>query len=422
MRTSTDECPRCGAPLSGAVPGVNVRTCGYCHATVEVAEQRPQERAPEQRVSAQEPFVLWAVRFPYLVTACTVLFGLVVALTRVLSEPKASPRPSPLASETTATPIASTPAPPREWLRALSGLVLIDVDDRTDAFLVLATPLEGGGAERWLTAREPRSGRELWKRPLETTAAAENILRIPLGESIIVALPDAVWRLDAATGSSDWQRPRPTNAARACANGNAFALIDATGELTAYSVANGSPVALQRGSCADVYASNADAPNFAFVDAAKAARWLPSGAGFKVKRGLLPRHGSAKVVLGTDANGAVSVGVLDGARFLWQANVANEDPELATLTTPPLAAAREECVVVAYVAKSNVVLSAFGLESGERRWSTALPSMSGASDATVAGELAISRDGHVAYRAGSGGFWVLNLLNGAVDWTLHEKE
>ncbi|HTQ06335.1 MAG TPA: PQQ-binding-like beta-propeller repeat protein [Polyangiaceae bacterium] len=422
MRTSTDECPRCGAPLPGGVPGVSFRTCGYCHTAVEVDEPRPEERAPEPRALTQRPLVPGVVRFQYLAAASIVLCGLVVSLAHVLFDPKASPGVSPTASAASVTRIASTPAPPRERLRALAGVVLIELDARTDAFLVLATPLEGGGAERWLSAREPRSGRELWKRPLATTAAAENILRVPFGESVVVAQPGEVSRLDAATGSSDWQHPRTTNSVRACASGNAFGLLDAARELTAYSVANGSPVALRRESCGDVYASNAGTPNFAFVDAAEAARWLPSGSGFEVKRGLLPRQGSTKLVLGAEASGAASVGVLDGGRFLWHANVANEHPELAKLTSPPLAAARDDCVVVAYVANSNVVLSGFGLQSGERRWSTALPSLNGASDATVAGELAISRDGHVAYRAGSGEFWVLNVLNGAVDWTLHGKE
>jgi len=67
-----------------------------------------------------------------------------------------------------------------------------------------------------------------------------------------------------------------------------------------------------------------------------------------------------------------------------------------------------------------VVLTALDLESGERRWTTPL---AGAREARPdASELAISRAGHVAYRAGSGEFWVLSLETGAVEWTLHEKE
>jgi outer membrane protein assembly factor BamB len=311
--------------------------------------------------------------------------------------------------------------PPRERLRAFAGLVLIEQDNRADAFLVLAGPLAGSGNERWLTARDPGSGRELWRRALDGSAAPERILRVPLGDTLVVALPQALWGLDAGTGESSWQRARATAAVHACAAEREFGLVGADGSFAAYAIATGSPASLSRAACADVYASNAAAPNFEFVDATRAARWLPDGAGFRVKRGLLPRHGSARVVLGGESNGAASVGVVTGRRWLWEANVASEEPELAAFTEPPLAAVREECVVVAFVAKSGVRLTALGLESGERRWTTPLP---GTADATAAAasELAISRGGHVAYRAGSGEFWVLSLDTGAIEWTLNAQE
>jgi len=422
MRSSNDECPRCGAPLPAALPGVNLRSCGYCHTTVEVHERRPKERRPDAPLASPRLFADPRVRTQVFVAGSVGFAVLTLALVGALSASGPSPRPQPPAPSPVPSPVVESPPPPRERLRALAGLVLLERESREDAFLALVTPLDGSANERWLTARDPATGRELWRRPLGGSDAPERILRIPLDDTLIVALPNELLGLDAATGQSAWQRARTTAAVHACAAEREFGLVGADQSFAAYSITTGSPATLKRAACEGVYASNADAPNFEFVDAAKAARWLPSGAGFEVKRGLLPRHGSAEVVLGAERNGAASAGVVTGRRWLWQANVANEDPELGRLTTPPLAAVREECVVVPFVAKSGVTLTAFGLESGERRWTTPLPAANAAGAGEGSSELAISRGGHVAYRAGSGEFWVLNLETGAIEWTLHEQE
>lgn len=346
----------------------------------------------------------------------------VVLAVNLSRAPDPAPRPPPT-SDPAPTAMVEKPTPkPRERLQALAGVVLVEEDNRADAFLILATPLEGNAEHRWLTARDPASGSELWHRPIDVADAPERILRIPFGATLVVALSNELWGLDAGTGQSSWQRVRTTAAVRACASGGEFGLVGANGDFAAYTITTGSPVSIKRAACNDVYASNADAPNFEFVDAARTARWLPSGDGFRTKRGLQPRHGSAQVVLGAESNGAASVGVVTGRRWLWQANVASEDPELARLTTPPLAAVREERVVVPFVAKTGVVLTALDLESGERRWTTPLPQTTDAGAATGGSELAVSRGGHVAYRAGSGEFWVLSLDTGAIEWTLHEQE
>lgn len=417
MRPSNDECPRCGAPLPAVVPGVNLRTCGYCHTTVEVRARPSLERRSDSALA--RPFADPRVRTQVYVALGVGFALLMLAMVSALSASSPAPRPVPPAPTPTPSPVVESPPPPRQRLRALSGLVLIEQDDRADAFLALVTPLEGGG--RWLTAREPATGRELWRRPLDGPDAPERILRIPLGDTLIVALPDELLGLDSGTGQSAWQRARSAAAVRACAGEHDFGLVGADQSFAAYSITTGSPATLERAACDAVYASNGDAPNFDFVDAAKAVRWLPNGATFEVKRGLLPRHGSAQVVLGAESGGAASAGVVTGRRWLWQANVANEDPALARLTAPPLAAVREECVVIAFVAKSGVALTALGLESGERLWTTPLAQKSAAGADSGSSELAISRGGHVAYRAASGELWVLSLATGAIEWTLHEE-
>ncbi len=416
MRPSSDECPRCGAPLPGLVPGESLRTCGYCHTTLEVEQKARIERLADPRL-----------RMAYLGGGAALLVTLAFGSVSVISASAPKPvAPPPSNAQTTATPVVADPplvAEPveRERLRALSGLVLLEREDKSDAFLVLVTPLDGGGNARWLSAREPANGRELWRRRLDVTDRAERILRIPFGDTLVVALPEELWGLDAATGESSWQRARTTAAVRACEKAPAFGLLGADGSFAAYSITTGSPVSLERARCPGVYSSQGDAPNFAFVAGESATRWLPNKAGFVVTRGLQPRHGSAQVVLGAEPNGTASVGVLTGRHWLWQANVANEAPERASFTTPPLAAVREACVVVAYGWKSSVMLTALDLESGERRWTTSLAANREARADAGASELAISRGGHVAYRAGSGEFWVLSLETGAIAWTLHEK-
>jgi outer membrane protein assembly factor BamB len=422
MRSSNDECPRCGAPLPAAVPGVNIRTCGYCHTTVEVHERKGPEVRTDRSLGPGRPFADARFRTQALAAGAVGVAVLVLALVSALSAPTPKRAPKPPAPSPSPQQALETPPTPRERLRALAGVVLLEPESRADALVALVTPLEGEASARWLTAREPATGRELWRRSLEGSVAVERILRIPLADTLIVALPNELFGLDAGTGQSVWQRARTTAAVRACAAEREFGLVGADQSFAAYSITTGSPATLKRAACDDVYASNADAPNFEFVDAEKAARWLPKGAGFEAKRGLLPRHGSAQVVLGAESNGAASAGVVSGRRWLWQANVASEDPELARLTTPPLAAVREECVVVAFAAKSGVALTALGLESGERRWTTPLSSGDAAGDAAGSSELLISRGGHVAYRAASGEFWVLSLETGAIEWTLHEQE
>ncbi len=317
-------------------------------------------------------------------------------------------------------------------MRALPGLLLLEEGGEHDALLLLVEPLAGAPRQRQLTARDASSGREWWRRPVEREGPAQQLRTLQVGKTLVVMLPHLLWGLDPQSGRMLWQRALDAAPARSCASGRDFGLIDEKGGFAAYSSATGSPSALARAACAPVYDSHSDAPNFAFIDAASATRWLPRDDEFAVERGLLPSRGTAQVVLGTPKSGAsrdtANVGVLSGRRWLWQANVANEAPDGARFTTPPLAAVRGERVVVPYVTEGGVVLTALELASGERRWTTALPGSTSVTSSAPsgsenqAGELAISRRGHAAYRQASGKLWVLSLDTGAIEWSLECKQ
>jgi hypothetical protein len=423
MRRTSDECPRCGAPLPSAVAGVRLRSCAYCHTTVDEPEP-PIPRPLTARAASSNPSGLVGA---LLVAGCVVLVAVVIAGHLVgRSPPRALA--STVASAITAVPVADTRASAAacEPLRALSGLVLVQEPGDADALLLVVEALLSANAQRRLSARDPSNGRELWSRPIAFDGPVEHILRIPFAETLVVALPNRVWGLEPDTGHASWERMTTSAPERACARGREFGLIDAALGYSAYSALTGSPSSLARAACEPTYDSQADAPNFAFVDAATAARWLPQGDGFLVTRGLSPRHGAAQVVLGTQRNEAggdsASVGVLAGKRWLWQANVANETPNAARFTIPPLAAVREQRVVVPYSFGQRVALTALELTTGERLWTTRLPNSSGRPSASVPEsgrtELAIARGGHAAYRTASGELTVLNVDTGAIEWTL----
>jgi hypothetical protein len=432
-RRTPDECPRCGAPLPRAVEGITIRSCSYCHTTVEVPADIPERLSPQLLTKFPALFMNRRALIGSLLAASFVIFVGTLATLNALQRPP-PPTLRSTAEPTTATPaIADTrPAEPAcERLHALSGLVLVRQNDDADALLLVVEPVTTADKQRKLSARDPSSGRELWSHPVEFEGPAEQILRIPMAETLVVAMPNRLWGLAPDDGQMSWERTTTSAPEQACAHGRDFGLIDAAQSFSAYSAVTGSPTSLARPACEPVYDSRSDAPNFTFVDAATAARWLPQGDGFVVTRGLLPRQGAAQVVLGTQkdeaGSGSASVGVLSGRRWLWQANVANAAPSTASFTTPPLAAVREKRVVVPYVSNQRVALTGLELTTGERLWTTVLPeSHDGPSSAPVArgsqSELAVARGGHAAYRTASGDLTVLNLDTGVIEWTLACKE
>jgi hypothetical protein len=365
-----------------------------------------------------------------LLVASSVLLVAALAAWRVVQRPPSVRSPVALA---TAAPVMSetTAAPACERLRALSGVVVVPQNGNADALLLVVEPFTTANQQRKLTARDPSTGRELWSRPLAFDGPAEQILRIPLADMLVVAWPNRLWGLAPDDGQTSWEHDTTSTPEHACAHARDFGLIDAALAFNAYSAVTGSPTSLARAACEPVYDSRSDAPNFAFVDAATAVRWLPPGDGFVVVRGLLPRRGAGQVVLGTPRSeagaGSASLGVVAGRRWLWQAAVANEAPSTASFTAPPLAAVREERVVVPYVSQGRFALTGLALTTGERLWTTRLPDPtdSRSGPPTVAGgqnELAVARAGHVAFRTAAGDLTVLNLETGAIEWTLACKE
>jgi hypothetical protein len=435
-RRTSDQCPRCGAPLPRAVAGVSVRSCSYCHTTVEVPDGSPE--APSPHPLAQFPaFVNHGRAMGAILAASLVIFVATLAALRVLSRPPPPlPPPPPDFTSTLATRAPSTSdtraaEPACERLRALSGLVLVPQEGGRDVLLLVVEPLTTANTQRKLTARDPSSGRELWSRSLEFEGPVEQILRIPLDEKLVVAMPNRLWGLDPKDGQMSWERATTSAPVRSCARDRVFGLFDATRGFSSYSAVTGAPTFLPRAACEPIYDSRAEAPNFAFFDAATVTRWLPPGDGFVVARGLSPRAGEVQIVLGTQKDAAgtssASVGMVANRHWLWQANVANEAPSAASFTTPPLAAVREKRVVVPYVSNQHVALTAIDLPTGERRWTTVLPeSTDGRSSTPVAegsqNELAMALRQHVAYRTASGELTVLNLETGAIEWTLACKE
>ncbi len=424
MRRTPDECPRCGAPLPSAIAGVRVRSCSYCHTTVEDPERPPLQASRTPGASTNPSGLVGSL----LVAGCVVLAAAFAAF-RVVGRPPPPRSPVVLALAPPAT-AKTAPEATCERLRALSGLVLVPQNDDADALLLVVEPFTTPNEQRRLTARDPSNGHELWSRPIAFEGPAEQILRIPLADALVVALPNRLWGLDPASGQTAWEHETASTPEQSCARGRDFGLIDVALAFSAYSAVTGSPTSLARAACEPIYDSRSDGPNFAFVDAATAARWLPPGDRFAVTRGLLPRRGAAQVVLGMQASEAgapASVGVVAGKRWLWQAHVANEAPGAASFTTPPLAAVREQRVVVPYIAQQHVALTGLELNTGERLWTTALPeSNDGHSSAPVAqsgqNELVVARGGHAAYRAASGDLTVLNLDTGAIEWTLACRE
>jgi hypothetical protein len=425
-RRTPDECPRCGAPLPAPAAGIALRSCSYCHTTVEVPESAPLRLTP-LKIQLNR-----AVALVSLLTAVGLVLAGVLSASRLRRGAPASLSVStllaPAVSSTTAE--APPPEPPCERLRALSGLVLVEQGDKADAFMLVIEPFAAAAGQRRLSLRDPASGRELWNRPLEFEGSGEQLLSIPLGETLVVAMPNRIWGLDPENGQPSWERATtigPAERTRACTDGRDFGFVDDEQRFERYSIITGSPVPPQHAGCVPTYDSHAEAPNFAFVAPAVATRWLPPGDGFGVTRGLLPSHGTAEVVLGTEPSaGSASVGVLTGRRWLWQANVANEAPSSARFTTPALAAVRQERVVVPYLSDGRVALTGLELTSGERRWTTVLPAPADVTGAPAPegeqSELVIARAGHAAYRAPSGDLTVLNLDTGAIEWTLACKE
>jgi outer membrane protein assembly factor BamB len=239
---------------------------------------------------------------------------------------------------------------------------------------------------------------------------------------LVVASPVKVFGLSPESGETSWVRNTGAPPSSLCA-GQGFAGLRFPNErFVAFAVATGSGTAGSAEACKPLISSRSTAPNFALVDGPALDPPLPDRSPLRVQRALVPHQGSVRVLLGSDlAAASARVAVASRKAWLWNARLGRAHAAGARLLSPPLAAVRNERVVVPYVLGdgSELHLASLELGSGRLVWDRVLSA--GFSEPSSADrELRISRSGLIYFSSGLGQLWALG-SDGQTIWTLGEE-
>jgi outer membrane protein assembly factor BamB len=345
--------------------------------------------------------------------------------------PTVLPAVLPARSPASAPDVKPAPAPdPGPPPRVLSGLLLVPAARSRDAENLVAAVEAGSGQERWLGAFDGATGEVLWRWPLDPSQPGlADALRSVIDGVLLVASPSTVYALSPDTGELSWSRDTGGRALGLC-RGDGFAGLSFPNQrFVAFSVATGSSVDGRPDACAEALTSKSIAPNFSVVEGGALEPRLPRRAPLDVQRALVPHKGTARVLLGTDASGAARVAVASRERWLWDAGLGRGRAQRARLLSPPLAAVRNERVVVPYILADpgELRLASLELASGRLIWDEALELGLTSGEATrdvearaPNAELRLSRAGTIYFSNGKGQLWVVG-FDAQPAWKLGER-
>lgn len=415
------ECPRCGAPLPKGI-GASV-VCKYCNVTVSVEQRGVPRTSPRSQTGLPE----WAQAF----VKPELLFGLVVGVGMLAWQVYRFAGPSTIPHNDfpdipSTGPVNSRDLPPEQppsvdsrLVRAL-GKLIITSDKSSQPLLLTVASFADKANEQWLAAIRPDRGQVAWRWPLPNGVKEAHVERAVIEDAVVVRTAEQVTRLDVATGDVVWQAGAPAPQGRLCATQAYVAVKGDKPPMRALDWTTGQPFDVKPGACELPYSSADAASNFQYLELA-ALQKLPKGKNaLRPVRGLLPKQGNARVILGTVARGSEPtpvVSVVANGRWVWQTDVSAYT--FAALPEPALAAVRRESVVVPYWDTQNghLRLSAFNLESGSRLWDAAV------SDPTTVQknvdiDVAVTLEGMVLVRLFDGRLQAYALATGELAWSM----
>lgn len=412
------ECPRCGAPLPKNSGGRIV--CKYCRVTVNVPTRQPPVNRHPARQGTELP--AWAkpwLRVEALVSVMLVLgmvawqlyehSDLVVPQPTLVAEPPAGDE---VPNDSPPDPQPEPPVTPE--VRRVAGKPLLA--GAGDGERVVALAEFSDGRAPWLAAWRASDGELLWRWALAEGGDAVASERAVLDDSILVRTGEKLVRLDANTGQVVWTARVPTSNGRLCATKAYVAIHTDKPPEQALERETGAPLVVKPGACETLYSSLDDAPNFRYLPAT--APELPKRPkDFTVHRGLLPKSGNARVVIGTKGPDAVpAVAVVANGRWVWQQEVS--EFSVARLPEPALAAVRRESVVVPFWDERNrtLRLAAFNLTNGARTWERVVAE-GVASGVGLPLEVAVALDGLV-FVSFDDRLQAHSLLTGELQWSV----
>jgi hypothetical protein len=420
-------CPQCGAPLSPSTQRRAV-TCEHCGSSLapephDGPEPTGPNPSPEDtgRPISYPASSRHAFRWLLGVLPTLIVYALYLIVWRQAQPsplPTAvPPRPGSTLPDVKPPKVPDSEPPPR----VLPGLLLVPAARARDSEDLLAVVEDAGsGKKRWLGAFDGATGNVRWRWPLDRDASLADAPRSVIDGMLLVAGPNTVYALSPETGDLSWSRDTGGRVESLCSGDGFAGLSFPSRRFVAFSVATGSSVDGRPEACREALSSKSVAPNFAVVDGGALSPPLPSRAPLDVQRALVPHKGTARVLLGTDASGLARVAVASRERWLWDARLGRGDANRARLLRPPLAAVRNERIVVPYALTNpgELRLASLELASGRVVWDRALSTHDVETRAPDA-ELRLSRAGTIYFSNGKGQLWVVG-FDAQPAWKLGE--
>lgn len=414
------ECPRCGAPLPKSI-GASI-VCKYCNVTVSLEQRTIPRTSPRAQTGLPEWVQIWFKR--------EMLFGLVVGVGMLVWQvyrfagPSTVPHndfpePPPTGTLQSRDPPPDQPPAVDSRLVRAAGKLVITSDASSQPLVLTAAAFADQSDQQWLAAIRPDRGQVAWRWPLPSGVKEAHIERAVVDGAVVVRTAEQVTRLDVGTGNVVWQANAPAPSGRLCATQDYIAVKADKPPTRALDWATGQPFDVKPGACELQYSSADAASNFQYLELA-ALQKLPKKSGFRPVRGLLPKQGNARVILGTVLRGterAPVVSVTANGRWVWQTDVSAYT--FAALSDPPLAAVRRESVVVPYWDTQNghLRLSAFNLESGSRLWDAAVSEPTSVQK-NVDIDVGVTLEGMVLVRLFDGCVKAYALATGELAWSM----
>jgi len=316
--------------------------------------------------------------------------------------PAPSPRVEPPVQQARVAP-PSRPSP-----RVLPGLLLVpSLGGQAGDDLVAV--LEGRpDGQRSLGALDGETGTVLWQRPLAVEPALAEGARAWIDGMLVVASTARLFALNAGTGETSWVRDTGAVPTDVCAGKGYAGLLFSKGRFAAFSVATGSTVSGNAAACAEVLTSRSVAPNFSVIDGGVLEPPLPPRPPLQVERALVPHKGTVRVLLGSDRAQSARVAVASRTGWLWDARLGRGSADKARLLSPPLAAVRNDRIVVPYVLANppELHLASLDIASGRLLWDQVLSTRSVEAGSPQA-ELRIARAGIIYFANGLGQLWAV---------------
>lgn len=299
-------------------------------------------------------------------------------------------------------------------------LLLINAVNDAQQDCAALVRFEGAESGHWIVAINGRTGRTMWRYGLPGGVRQNELELATSGDSVIVRLEHKLVHLRAKTGEVVWQAETVATAGKLCRTSAYVAMNLDTPPTNAWDWKSGRALHVKPGRCEPLYSTESAGSNFDYEEAEGSSKLIAATKTFTVLRGLIPHHGNARVILGTESRGAENspvVGVVTNRRWVWQQELAQHT--LAAFPTPAVAAVRRESVVVPYWDTQNVGLrlAAFGLERGRRLWDIPLMESNAIHSKTDI-DVVVSLDGAVFTRTFDGRLSAYTLSTGTPLWSI----